>query len=180
MKGIYLFIYFFNLLSSCHSDEKNIKGSKLSLEANLKGTYYYLEKDSIEDPCGKHIFFLVEVKLINKTNSEISFLTYTCSTASNVVIDTKGLITCVNTCTGNSLIINKLEPNQEFKIPVILKSKSEIQKSTRIGFILLDPNNVSDNQFMSSLRESREKLENILWSEPINLKISYEKPYEIN
>jgi hypothetical protein len=157
--------------------EKNEQN--LNLKPVFKGIYYYLEKDSANEDCCKSIYFLVDVKIINYSDSIIEFIVYDCSIAENIVTDTKELHVCINSCTSNRKTIIKLMPNQEFSVPVIFKSKNEINFKVKIGFVILSPKNINSDDVFLTLKESVENLKNVLWSNPIYINLGCGQPYEI-
>jgi len=152
----------------------------LQLKTVFKGVYYYLEKDSANENCCKHIYYLVDVKIINNSDSVAEFIGYDCTTAENIVTDTKELQVCINSCPSNSQIVFKLMPKQEFSVPVIFKSPNSIDFKVKIGFVILSPKNISWDDAFPAIEESVENLENVLWSDPIKIGLNLAKPFEVN
>lgn len=159
--------------------ENGEKEPALKLEPVFKGIYYYLEKDSADEDCCKNVYYLIDVKIINHSDSIIEFIVFDCTLAENIITDTKELKVCINSCSPNSTTIIKLLPNQEFSVPVIFKSKNEIDFKVRIGFVIISPKDVWADKIFSTIVESLENLKNILWSDPINIGLKYGHPYEI-
>ena len=160
-----------------------IKGKteqNLQLKPVFKGVYYYLEKDSADEACCKHIYYLVDVKIINYSDSIAEFYGYDCTTAENIVTDTKELHVCINSCPSNRKTLIKLMPKQEFSVPVILKSKTSIDFKVRIGFVILCSKNVNSDDVFFAIEENVANLENVLWSDPIKIGLNLANPYEIN
>ena len=153
--------------------------SKLSIKAELKGTYHNLGNENNNTLEKNNIYYLVNVKVINTSDSPIEFLTYSCSTASGVVTDMTDLINCVNTCLSNSITIIELKPGQEFSVPVILKPKKRIGKMIRMGFVFLSPKKVDADHVFQVFNKSIETLDNVIWSDPINISLGYGQPYDI-
>jgi hypothetical protein len=151
----------------------------LQLIPVFKGIYYYLEKDSADEDCCKNIYYLVDVKIINHSDSITEFIVFDCTVAESIVTDTKELQVCINSCTSNATTIIKLMPNQEFSVPVIFKSKNGIDFKVRIGFVIVSPKNVQADEVFSTIIESIENLKNVLWSDPINIGLNLGHPYEI-
>jgi hypothetical protein len=179
MKEFIILLSFLSIPFSCHLGKSDLKECKLSIKPNLKGIYYYLGKDSVNSPRCDNIFFLIDVKLVNETDSTFSFLINDCSTTENVVVDTKDLIICINSCTRNGLRIIDLKPHQEFSVPVILKAKKEIDYKIKIGFILLSPKDIGADDFFLKLIYCVQNLKNVLWSNSFRIGLNYSFPYEI-
>jgi hypothetical protein len=160
-------------------ENKEVRVKSLNLKSIFKGIYYYLEKDSANEDCCKNIYYLIDVKIINHSDSITEFIVYDCTVAENIVTDTKELQVCINSCTSNATTIIKLMPNQEFSVPVIFKSKNEINFKVRIGFIIISPKNVWADEIFSTIVESLGNFKNVLWSDPINIGLNYGHPFEI-
>lgn len=173
------FIILFVLISSIFScqEGKNTNKNKIKnsgetglvLKPVFKGRY---------DIAGS--MFLVEVKIINKTNSTIKFLTYSCSTAANIIVDTKKIDICPNVCSRNLTVRIILNPNQEFRIPVILKTTVENSyNKIRIGWIMIEDNGYNSEHVDEFLLKNQEDSKNVLWSAPFTIEAVYGQPFEV-
>lgn len=157
------------------SEGKNSDDKGLIVTALLKGTYY-----QETGPCKGNVHYLVEINVMNISNEIKEFMTYDCTTAGNVVSDSKGIVNWVNLCPSNSMTEIKLKPKQIFSVPVILLSEKEINTKVKFGFICLNRKIVaSPEDFYLIINKSREKLENVIWSEPIMIDIRYGNHYTI-
>jgi hypothetical protein len=182
MKIIYLILTFVNFFYSCNVEKNNNKKeSALTVKAILRGDYNLLENKNCSPWNDSIFYFLIDVQLINNTNSSIEFLTYNCATAANIVVDSRNINTCFNNCLSNKLTLIELKPKQVFSLSVILSANKEKTKNLfKVGWVFLtEENTVWSNNFSSKLENCRKKLENVIWSDPINFQSSQVKPYEI-
>lgn len=179
MNELYILLIIANVFS--HLDgEKNInsKDQGLALKSILRGVY-----EKPENSLGNEskFYFLVEVTLMNNLDSSLKFLTTTCATASNIVIDSKDFKPCVNNCNGNSITTITLNPKQKFSVFLILETNEKISsRQIKLGWILLTFKNTGSPQnYYKVLDRSRKKSENLIWSDPIELQNGGGYPYEI-
>ena len=155
---------------SCQTAE-----SKLVLKAVFKGTYNLTKGDST-------IYFLVEVKLINNTDSICDFMAYNCAAGASILFNSDQVKICPNQCSMNyptHIIIN---PNQEFIIPIVLQSKrdnSSLNGSLKIGYVLVPPSLFKATNFNELLFNMKKNNENVLWSDAIFLSNTGGDPYDI-
>lgn len=166
----------------CIEKKSNNKGeNSLEFNAELKGSYELPQIDnSYPFNNGDIIYYIVEVRLINHTDSVIKFITYTCTTIGNIVLSSQDVQKCFNRCSGNSPMIISLKPNQEFSLPIILQSiKSNSNYSIKIGWIFLDAKILPDIDLKLTLSNPNDMIHNIIWSNSIFLDSSGGKPYEI-
>ncbi|MGA1977988.1 MAG: hypothetical protein ABSG89_09060 [Bacteroidales bacterium] len=178
MKRIFFLLVIIILIIVCRAGN-NGKEIKPNVIAISKGTFCYMEYDSLKDPCGRHYYYLIDVKIINNSDSTIEFWATTCTTGATVVADTKELFNCINSCTKNGFKIIRLKPKQEFSLPVIFRSEKEIDFKVKIGFIYLNPKNINASAYFDELFKCRRTLENVIWSVPIGIGLGYNQPYEI-
>lgn len=178
-----LFIVISLIFIKCKNESNQTEESGIVLKTVLKGSYslpqvenvLQYQKDSI-------YYFLVEIKLINKTNYSREFITHSCSAGGNVVVDNKEISICINDCSMNVTEIIKLLPDKEFSLPVILQIKKEskvVDNKIRLGFLFLNPNDIDFKKSADIFIQSLDKLQNIVWSAPIILSSSISQPYEI-
>jgi len=181
MSKIILISTLLNLLCIGNCDKQTLFNEPgIYFKAILRGSFNLPEIDAYNSENDSIYYFLVEAKLINSTNSSFEFLTYTCTTVGNIVVENKNIAPCVNNCSGNSLITIKLKPKQEFSLTVILKTfKANTYENVKIGWLLLNQNMVSHDDYRKVLEINREKLVNVIWSNPIYLDESISLPYEI-
>jgi hypothetical protein len=144
---------------------------------------HYFNRDNEKD---SNRYFLVEVKLINNTETKLEFFTMSCSSLVNIVIDSKEITTLNHVCASNYPIFIRLEPKQEYALPIILikKGKNLQTPSVKFGFILNQPKYrfgklIIQKDPIQEIGEMREKLENIVWSHPINLNPVFYNHYQI-
>jgi hypothetical protein len=161
------------------SADNNPKG--LAFKATLKGWYNLPTNNSgLESINASANYFLVEVKLINIIDRPVQFLSFTCTSVGNVILDSKKVKTVVNNCVNNSLTMIELQPKQEYSLTIILEGKNEKNDtSVTIGWIFIKPTGYSEISDSELLAKSRAKTENIIWSEPIKLFGGYGHPFEI-
>jgi hypothetical protein len=178
MKLTYI-IFAFVFLIPLHNNSttSQVKEPGLIFNAVLKGTYNFPEhtgNDSL-------YYFLIEVKLTNNLDSSILFLAYDCATAGNIVVDNNNINTCYNMCAGNSLSTFKLNPSQEFSLLIILKTKREyVFSKIKLGWIWLTyENTISSDNYLQVFEKSKKNLENILWSNPLQLSMSDGIPWVV-
>ena len=125
-------------------------------------------------------YFLINSKLVNHTDKEFEFVAFSCATASSIVINHVCIEPCVSACSMNYPTVIRLEPNQELRMPVVLKfSNCDLSSndSLRIGIVLINPTGLKDlSDFGTLLNKSRSNFENVLWSVPLN---NGDQPFEI-
>lgn len=156
------------------SNKKPAIESDIVVKTVLKGVYDI----PWDNPAGRYI--LVDVKLINNSNTPHQFLTMTCTTGSNLVFDSKNVSPTINICSGNSITTISLNPRQEFSFVAILKLTPPYPDRLKTGWILLTyENTLSVDNYSHVLGESRQKLENIIWSPSIELMSAGGYPYEV-
>lgn len=156
-----------------------IQETKLVLKAVFRGGYSNFENDK-----DSNYYYLVDIHLINNTDSICEFITYSCSSLINILSDHKEYGYLFHNCASNYDTPVRLRPKQEFTLPVILFRNSHLYKSddpVKFGFILLT------RKYLFSQEESayvlldrmRKRQENIIWSSPIILHTTSFHPYEI-
>jgi hypothetical protein len=168
--------------STIHKDE-----SKLVLTASLKASY-----SNYSNPNDRYYYYLVDLKLINNTDKEYDFYTLSCSSLINIITDSKELNFLYHICSTDHGVLVKLNPAQEYCIPVILLSNKYVKGfgfsyNTRFGFIISKPKSgllkkyipMTNQEIKTDLKLMREKQENVIWSDPVILSTSNFKPYEL-
>jgi hypothetical protein len=155
------------------------KGSELSLKAICKAGYsnFSNENDS-------NYYYLVDLMLVNSTDSICEFVTYSCSTLINILIDHNDYGFLFHNCSSNFSTLIRLRPKQEFILPVILfrnKHSNLSDDQVKFGFIMLTRKNLvtQEESVIQILHRMRERQENIIWSTPITMDITSFHPYEI-
>jgi hypothetical protein len=178
---------------SCSDNSKNDKinpgidqkDPKLVLYAVLKASYSnYINKND------RNYYYLVELRLINNSRSEIQFYTLTCSSLVNIITDSNDVSFLYHNCTTNIAVLVTLKPNQEYSLPVILirnKYFKWYNPEIRFGFLLNKTKSgpfaknqkLTNQEIISELNSLREKQENVIWSLPVALTATNYSPYEI-
>ena len=173
MKIINVFIFIVWILSC----DNKISGQGLIFKADLRGTYDLPWSNLINQDQDGLEYFLIDAKLINDSETEKKFVSYSCTPIANIVADTKYVELCVNNCSRNSLTTITLKPGQELQLPIILQVKSEnTDIKIRIGWILIE--NINKN-LDKHFEKSRKTLQNIIWSDPLSIEIGKGQPFEI-
>ncbi len=178
MKLKYLLFVYLILLTCCRNNaSETTVESNLVLKATLKGSCfnpYSGNKDS---------YFLVEAKLVNKTNKVFEFVSYSCATVGSIVTNSKEIVPLPVACSANSPTLIRIKPNHEFVMPVILFNKGSYNidyDTIKLGFILLNPKEIKDiDKFHDVIRLCRESNTNVLWSDDNWLHITNGNSYEV-
>jgi hypothetical protein len=172
-------------LLSCNCVIEKQSEAGLKVKPELRGCFRLARN---EDPSlvnnDSIIYFLVDIKLINMSDRLIKFVTYTCTSVGNIVLDNRQIRVCVNDCSGNGPTIIVLKPKQEFSLPVLLQTNiKNAYSKIRVGWIFLDPNSERIKSFYSIsklLTDRRENLKNVIWSDQVFLGGTGGIPYEIH
>jgi hypothetical protein len=133
-------------------------------------------------PEEKNSYFLVEVKLINNSDTLFETVTYNCITSSNILYDSKLLKIFKFPCSRNFPIVLRLKPKQEFSVLILLQTdsiSSVFLDPIKFGFIVLNPKKLDFFNVQERLREMRDKQENVIWSDPIYFDPTNGEPFEI-
>ena len=154
------------------------KSSSIILEANFKGTFVDFSNERHNE------YYLADVNLINYTDSICEFIVFTCQTAENYLIDSKGYTIFGHWCAGNYPGPVTLKPNQQFSVPIIFCRKKDTDSSDlqiRFGFIALTPKYLfsQDKNELEILNSWRDSQTNVIWSEPITLESAYTGQWDI-
>ena len=182
MKTIIILSTLASLLYLSSMEKENILCQpEISIKASIRGWYNLQVNDSLYMSGSDIIYYyLFEVKLVNNSKSSFEFLTYSCGTGANVVVDQKYISVCANNCVNNKITPIRLEPKQEVSVLGILKTKKMFsQTKVKIGWILISLKNTDSFNFNNILERSRSRLENVIWSDPINLQFAGNINYEI-
>jgi hypothetical protein len=121
-------------------------------------------------PEEKNSYFLVEVKLINNTDTLFETVTFNCTTYINILYDSKQLKLFKFPCSRNFPIVLRLKPKQEFSISILLQTESTSSvflDPVKFGFIVFNPKNFDISNVHNRFMEMRDKQENVIWSDPI-------------
>lgn len=148
--------------------------NKIFLEAIEKGNYSCSNEDST-------LYTLVEIRLVNNTDSECKFIANSCATGASFITNSEQVKICLNQCSINFPKLFILKPGQEFSIPVILqisKYKSSYYDSIplRIGMVLIPHNLFTGDNFHELLFKMKRNNDNILWCDLSNVGGD---PYEV-
>jgi hypothetical protein len=159
--------------SFCSNTKPAIE-SDLVVKSVLKGVFDIHREKPVDR------FILVNVKVINNSNTIHRFLTMDCSTGSNLIFDSKNVAPTINNCSGNSITTITLNPKQEFSFVFILKLIPPYPDHLKVGWILLTyENTFSADNYFNVLAESRKRLENIIWAPSFELMSAGGYPYEV-
>jgi hypothetical protein len=170
MKFIYILL-FASSLCVCSSKNSNLE-QKLRIDTFVKGVY--------DRNINGVKIYLVGLKLINISDTPVEFLTMSCTTGSNIVLNTSQLEPVVNNCASNYPVPITLNPKQEFDFVFLLKATDSHPNSIKIGWVLLTKQNTPNvDKFLDSLYKFRENLENIIWAKPIELNCCAFSQFEI-
>jgi hypothetical protein len=138
----------------------------------------------------RNYYYLIDLRLKNKTKSTCEFYTLSCGSLINILTDSKDVSFLYHNCPSNIGILVRLKPDQEYSIPIILLRPCYHQVhdfDVKFGFIINKPRTklLSKNEFpgdqeiFNELKQMRTKQENVIWSEPIVLTTTNYCPYEI-
>jgi hypothetical protein len=173
MKIFNVFIFIISIFSCTNIISRN----GLIFKADLRGTYDLPWSNIINQDKAGLKYFLIDTKLINNSETEKKFVSYSCTPIANIVADSKYVDFCVNNCSRNSLTTITLKPGQELQIPIIIQVKGEnTDIQIRFGWILIENVNKNLDKYFE---KSRNTLQNIIWSDPISIEIGKGQPYEI-
>ena len=194
MKRIIIFFAFACICNCCTNITHEITKTDLKTDDNqlqfvpiFRGRY--IPEESIDDDG----YFLFDAKLINTTKNRIEFWTLTCTPQINIVLSSNKFQLSIPECSRNDIYLVKLNPNQEFSVPIILKrsvinNKSvDVDYKIKFGFIIYKPKYINGpNKTLDStkypvyeLRTMKENKENVLWSNEIDLFDSNNYLFEI-
>lgn len=176
MKAFYILICLVYSMSPTLLGEISLKNTNNPVvKVILKGRYnisYRAGQDSLH-------YYLVDIKIINNTDSTFKFLTYNCSIGGNFVVDKKEIILCAMNCDGNSRTVITLNPKQEFSLPGILMANRRYEHTpVRIGLIWLKPIPENFMNLASILDSRRKSFREVIWSDEFEISIDGH-PYEI-
>ena len=146
----------------------------LSLQVINKGTYGVTQCDSAG-------YILLDLRLINKTDSVCEFITKSCATIGNILTDPEQVEFCPIYCSSNSIIAIQINPGQDFTVPVILKFHVNISDidSVKFGIVLFPPELLEHMDFNEGISYLKKNRINIIWSDPIKLYALEGNPFEI-
>lgn len=182
MKKIYLILVFLSFVYNGGADNYSLKNeTKFVVKAVLKGSYFLEENNDLNHPSRDNIYyFLIDFNLINNTDDTVKFLTYSCSTFGNIVTDSKNIEICANNCASNSIMPVELGPKQILSVPVIFRTNTKnAVGSIKVGWILLSETTYNVSNLPKILARCRKSLENVIWSDSINLQGWGTRCYEI-
>ncbi len=160
------------ILGSCNTNGQ-VNEQKLTLEAIVKGVY-----DISDNP--DKVYILVDVILHNKSTSAYSFVTYTCATHLNLVLDSKQAAICGNKCGSNSPKQINIPENKTLVIPIIIETTGGTSDGfinpLKVGLVLLQTKDYTE--VMRLIYRKKERNEDIIWSAPFYLN-DFGQPYTI-
>jgi hypothetical protein len=157
----------FLIVLSSFSSYSQIIDTVIQVQANLVDTTfdYFAKKD------GDRIYYIT-ISLVNKTDSQIDFCIYSCSSAGSFVFNSKYMRLIGDDCDARSIVTLKLKPGQPFIFHYLLVKNINYQrlipKDARIGFVLIKDSEFSDEIEYDLLLERRRQDEKfIVWSQPL-------------
>jgi hypothetical protein len=187
-----LFVPLLFLLFFCHSsqnqkknkDQKSVSISRkfigLRLQTKFIGSFiYYEDPESIMKELN-----LIQVNLINDTDSTVKFITQTAGPYINVVLNNEGYTLLGPKYHSNSTGGNLLYPGQIFSFPVIFSPNKNFDlknlNQLKIGFILLswEKSYKVFNQLPELFFTWKKTYENVIWSDPIDLSVNKQKNHD--
>ena len=172
------------LVTSCSNTVINQKESGLITKVELKGCFQLPQhEDAFIINDDSMLYYLIDVKLVNTSDRSIEFITYSCTSVGNIVLDNKLFRICVNRCSGNAPMLLVLRPKQEFYLPIILQTNiRDTIDRIKVGWIYIgrDNESISTSGYMPKLlTRKRINLEDVIWSEPLCLNSSGGIPFTI-
>ena len=177
MKLNLLVLILYSLNMTCGERDQIRINSEIVFTTTLKGSYN-LPEHAVNDSI---YYFLIDCNIINNSDSTVHFTTHSCAIPAYVVTDDKEIKVCHMNCSGNFMTGIKLQTKESFSFPLILKTnKNNVNKILKIGWIFLTPQyNLDSWEYADLLMKSKTNLENVLWSEPIELFNGGGTPYKI-
>lgn len=177
MKWIYLALTIICFSYGCNTTTNSPpKEKKLVLKAIYKGIYF-IPQDSTYDYC------LIDIKLINNTDTTCEFVAFNSLTSYNIATDSKYVEILGNICGSNYPVPFIIKPNQTFSIPVILQTKQNspaIGKEIKFGLVLLPLSKLAKiTDFRFTIYMMKKSNENMIWTDPIILYPGGGDQYEI-
>ncbi len=160
-------VIFFSACINNNSQLPIVKENKLILRADEKGNYSFTKNDTIQ-------YTLIEVRLINESDSEFSFIANNCGTGANIITNLEHVKICPNQCPTNFPKHLTIMPGQEFSIPVVLQIepwnyKDINSSSIKIGLILIPPDLFNGSNYHELLVEMMRTNEHIIWCDLNNI-----------
>jgi hypothetical protein len=156
------------------------KYSGLRLQATYTGRFINYEDPKINMPA----CYLIQINLINDTDSTVKFITQRAGPYINIVFDKKGYSLLGPDFISNSTRGDLIESGQIFSFPIIFYRNKNFDEndwgSLKIGFILLSwGKSYKIYEHLPELFFNWKKTyENVIWSDPIDLDIFKQKNLE--
>ncbi len=180
----FLSILIISSVLACNNLSKTGKNSSLIIKKDSSLILQVIQRagafNNFNNKNDSNDYFFIELNLVNNTDSIFEFITYSCSSYTNVLIDSKQVDLVYPYCSANKPKVINLMPKQIFFLPIILLRNRNIElpyDMIKFGFIL--PRPIIGRDLDDQFRESRQNLENVIWSDPIGLSIMTDSPYEI-
>ena len=179
MKALFISLIIYSYLFSVQERTGIFASPGLIVKTIYKGSYNSVYYDSTKCSSCWSLYYLVDFKLINITDSTIRFWSFIRGPEQNIVLDTKEMTIVPNFCISDKQSFIELEPKQELSIPLMLEARIPINKEVKIGYIYLDYKSIPDEEYIPKLKENNESHKNVIWSEPINFGWSRKHTMEI-
>ncbi len=177
MKWIFIISTILCFSFGCNSKTTSqTKERNLVLKAVYKGIYFIPQDDTFD-------YCLVEIKLVNNTDTTCEFVAFNSLPSYNITTDSKHVEILGNICGSNYPIKIRIKPNQTFRMPVILQTKRNspaINKEIKFGLVLLQFNDWPiGSDFRYIIYKMKQNDEHVIWSVPITLYPGGGAQYEI-
>ena len=164
------------LSSFLFKDNDSLKNG-LVFKVSIRGSYDLPQADFVIIDSLR--YYLLDAKLTNHSTTEKKFVSYLFTVVPNIVTDTKYVKTCLNNFGTNYATTFTLKPGQELNMPIIVQVNNQnLGIQVKFGWIYMDYDSAERN-FEKFFENSRKTHENVIWSDPIRMNITGDKPYEI-
>jgi hypothetical protein len=151
-------------------------------EAVLRGRYFFNCQDDSPKHYPKREYYLLDAKLINNSDSVITFLTHYSTPITNVVLTSDEFKIIGNMFYNNAELHINLDPGKEFSFPLILEKKtSKDYGKIVLGWAYLTFDNTGNDikNYMTVLRRAHKTYENVIWSDSLSMGIGATKFFQI-
>jgi hypothetical protein len=139
---------------------------------------YSLPQTSDSQISNKNFYYLIDINLINNSNSKVSFMIYNCSYTECFIVNTTLAEICFNNCSKNVLTQIDLNPKQIYTVPLLLQVHNNNPISNvKVGFFAVSPS--KRDCFLDELIRKRNGHREVIWSGNFNLQPGGGTIYEI-
>jgi len=161
MKKVVIIFLLLSILSTITKASERIK-ERIVVEITMLGHYAIANNE----------FFLLELRVINSSDSSLNFWAYNCAYLFNLTINSKDFELVGNVCDSNYPQLNVIEPKHSVSYPIVLtkKYKKSNNNAFRLGFVFV---NQEQHSFGSDLMEAIVKIRDLgnqtYWSNEIDI-----------